>query len=409
MRRLAALLLLALLAAPGARADPARPVPPDYFGMHVLDYGRTRLGFPVGALRTWDAHPGLSWTEINAAPGVYDWRGFEAYLRLMAPLGAEDILYVFGRTPRWASARPDRQAAYGPGQCAPPAEPAHWDAFVEAVVRQARGRIRLWEIWNEPQDPHFWCGDVATMVQMARRARVIIRRLDPGARIVSPSTTGWLGGGAARWMASYLEQGGGESADIIGFHGYGDTVPERVGDAIAELRALLDRYGQGAKPIWNTEASWAGSRGVAPADPALRAAFVARSYLVQWPLGVQRFYWYAYDGGRWGGLRNAAGQPAADGVAWRVVREWMLGATMPGPCGRSGDVWRCELLRPGYRALVAWSAGGSAELVVPEGYVRRRDIDGTVRPLDGERIALGVLPVLVESGPPPQERGTAAR
>jgi hypothetical protein len=403
-RRLGVVLamVLSVLCATGrAGADPTTPIPSAYFGMHVLNFSRLMPEFRVGALRTWDAWPGMGWTDINQAPGHYDWRYFESYLRRVQPLGA-DIVFVFGRTPRWASARPDRAGPYGPGQCAPPADLGHWDDFVRATVQRAAGRIRLWEIWNEPQDPHYYCGDVATMVAMARRAYAIIKAADPGAQVISPSTTGWGTGPGARWLTAFLAQGGGDHADIIGFHGYGDTVPERVVGVIAEVRRVLAQHGQAHKPLWNTEASWAGSRGTAPSDLRLRAAFLARSYLLQWPLGIARFYWYAYDGGRWGGLRDGAGGLAPDGIAYRTIYEWLVGATADGPCSRSGAVWRCTLTRPGgYRALAVWSTAGDASFAVPRDYVRYRDLTGATHPIEGDAVRIGTMPLLLEAGVPP--------
>jgi len=41
---------------------------------------------------------------------------------------------------------------------------AVWDEWVRAVVTRAAGRIRYWEIWNEPEDSKYYSGDVATMI-----------------------------------------------------------------------------------------------------------------------------------------------------------------------------------------------------------------------------------------------------
>jgi polysaccharide biosynthesis protein PslG len=397
--RILAALLAGICTASAAPVDVGPPIPAAYFGMHVLNYSEILPEFRVGALRTWDAYPGLGWTDINPSEGQYDFSGMDDYLGRVRRLNA-DIVFVFGRTPRWVSAKPSAKGPYGPGQCAPPADLRHWDAFVRAVVTHAAGRIHHWEIWNEPQDPDFYCGDIDTMVAMTRRAQAIIKGIDPNAKVLSPSPTGWQPGGpAAPWLDRFLARDGGRYADIIAFHGYGTLVPERINPIVASLRAVLARHGQADKPIWNTEASWAGSEGIAPVDLDLRAAYVARSYLLSWSLGVKRFYWYAYDGDRWGGLRSASGTLLLDGVAFRTTYDWLVGASESRPCAASGTVWTCGYQRPGgYRALAVWTTSGDLPFTVPPDYARYQDLRGRSRPVVNGAVRISTMPILLEGG-----------
>ena len=139
-----------------------------FFGLTVLDYEHTQAPLPYGITRTWDAHPGLDWGEANPAPGRYEFRPLDRYLDLFARDGRE-VIYTFGRTPRWTSTQRDAAGAYGPGECAAPSIAA-WDDFVTAIVQHANGRIHYWELWNEPDQPRFYCGDIPTLVTMAQHA-----------------------------------------------------------------------------------------------------------------------------------------------------------------------------------------------------------------------------------------------
>ena len=113
-----------------------------------------------------------------------------------------EIIYTFGKTPRWASTAPDAAGVYGPGECAPPSISA-WDQYVTAIVTNAAGRIKYWELWNEPDQANSYCGDLATMVTMAQHAYRIIKSIDPSAMVLSPSATGRTG---ATWL-ELLHQG----------------------------------------------------------------------------------------------------------------------------------------------------------------------------------------------------------
>ena len=98
----------------------------------------------------------------------------------------DSVLFTLGMTPQWASSRPsDNSCRHGPGQCDPPHDlnpdgwgtDQHWKDFIKGVITHVNGRIRHWEIWNEPQAPNSWTGTYPQMVRMAQDARTILRQL----------------------------------------------------------------------------------------------------------------------------------------------------------------------------------------------------------------------------------------
>lgn len=393
IRQVAVLLALAA-AAPACRA--AEPVPASYFGMTLnapLTTPWPQIGF--ASLRTWDMN--ISWSDIETARGRYDWRKFDAILDL-ARARHVDLVYTFGRTPRWASLRPDAPGAYGPGQCSPPADLSDWDDFVRAVVARAAGGIRYWEVWNEPQDENFYCGDIGTMVAMQQRAFRIVKAADPSLKVLTPSPTGGLG---PAWLAKFLLAGGSGYADIVGFHGYWSARARALPAVISRFRTAARLGGVGDMPMWDTEAGW--GRDPPGMDDDRKAAFVAKYYLLHWSLGVRRLYWYSYDNELgWGTLWNRKEGLLLPGIAYEVVRSWMLGASMDRPCapdGASDPVWTCGFERAGgYRAIALWAEGEPRTYRLPPGFGRVRDLTGGIRSLETRDIQVGSSPVLVESG-----------
>ena len=371
-------------------------VPDGYFGMTVIGEQLAPL-VHFGSLRTWNAQ-GAAWSEINPAFNLYNWSRLD-WIVDQAQNKGYDVLYTFGRTPRWASSDPSApMPGYGLGECAPPSNIQYWDDFVRAIVVRASGRIKYWEIWNEPQEfpPRgYYCGDIPTMVKLQQHAYEIIKSIDPSAMVLTPSTAGGVG---PRWMTKFLDAGGGRYADIMAFHGYADKEAESVLPVINNFARVFAAYGQESKPMWNTEAGWGENRGFA--DPALQAAFLAKFYLLHWSAGVERFYWYAYDEPEWGTLWDRVNGLRKAGSAYNEVRKWMVGATLDRPCAVDAEVWTCNFSRPyGYRAIATWDFKGDSSFAVEESYKQYRDLAGKTTKINYHNVPISSSPILIETTP----------
>jgi hypothetical protein len=60
---------------------------------------------------------------------------------------------------------------------------------VTAIASHAGTRITYWELWNEPQDPEYYCGDMQTLLTMAQHAYGIIKSINPAAQVITPTGT----------------------------------------------------------------------------------------------------------------------------------------------------------------------------------------------------------------------------
>ena len=399
----------------------AQTVPSTYFGMHMNSGVIAREPWPAvrfGSDRLWDTSTG--WADVNPSPGIYRWAMLDDWLNTAKAHGITDILYTFGQTPPWASSKPtDTICFYAPGECDPPNDlesdgtgtNQHWKSFVTAIATHAAGRIKYWEIWNEPHNAWYWNGTMPQLVRMAKDAAAIIKSIDPNAVIVSPSP-GIRSLNAKLWMANYLAAGGGQFADIIAFHGYvqGGTfgVYPQAADIvplIATLKQTLQAYGQGAKPIWDTEASWGRTVADGFTSRDLQAGFLVQFFLLQWSSGVKRFYWYEYNNTDLGTLwikdptnPTAPGTFTKAGIAYQQVNSWMVGATLTQPCSQAADsTWNCVFTRlGGYQAEAIWNASVNKTVTAPSQYHHYRDIYGNLFniPTDGA-VGVGYKPILL--------------
>jgi hypothetical protein len=285
------------------------------------------------------------------------------------------------------------------------------DQFVTDLVTRYRGRIQMYELYNEPDSTDGFMGTMSNFVTLTQHEYNIIRSIDPGALIAAPS-------GGASYLDFYWASGGVKTVDLLTLHPYPDssqytsaTYPaaEKVccgNFLIGPFKSVFAKYGL-TQPIWNSEGSWDYANG-AMADQDNQAAFTARYALLHWSEGIQRMYWYAWDEPNWGTLWDSTNGEHKPAKAYRQVYNWMVGATMPSSCTWSGPttthmpngtIGACPLTRPGgYQALAVWNTNGSSSYTPSSSYTRYRDLDGnTVTFTPGSSITIGFKPILFEN------------
>ena len=373
----------------------AAQVPSTFFGMHILHAVNGSTKWPTdqfGALRLWDS--GVDWHEIATSRGVYSWANFDKWMSLAQQQNV-DVTYTFGRVPSWANG--------GQGTTVPMTNMQDWDDFVRAVATRAAGRVKYWEIWNEPNDTHFWSGSVATLVTMAQHARDIIKSIDANAVILTPSPT-WTTTSPDQWMTQYLQAGGGQYADVIAFHGYVNSSPESIDPLAANMWKVMNANGQGSKPLWDTEASFSlsGSCSSSICDQDQQAAFLVRHYMLHLSRTVERYYWYAWED-TWGTLWN--GSVLKPGAAYQQAYNWLVGATMSHACSAdSAGTWTCGITRSGgYQGLVVWNPKATVSYTAASQYRQKRDMYGATSAVASNGVMnVDYRPVLLETTAAPE-------
>lgn len=377
-------------------SPPAQAIPQAFFGLNANHmHDKPGYAWPAvrfGAFRSWDS--GVSWASIHTARGRYDWSKLDRDVQ-SAAARRQPYLFTFGITPRWASSRPEERSSYGPGNAAPPRDLGVWREFVSALASRYKGRIEAYELWNEPDLPGFFSGSAHELAEMSRVASAEIRRSDPSARIVAPGVSSISQGGGLRFLDEFLAAGGKAWVDVLAFHSY-DAPPERMLESLPGLRTVIARHGLSAKPIWNTE----GGQDVRGRRVDDTLGWLVRAHLVQWSLGVSRFYAYAYDNGHQ--LRMTAGPATrldAIGLGYAQMQDWLVGARVSSVAPEPAGVWVATLQRPSGRAFVVWSESGGAFAVPKEWGVRESErIGGTRTPLAGGSVDLARGPVLLTAG-----------
>lgn len=385
----------------------------------------------------------VKWSDINTAPGVYNFKRLDQWLQL-AQSSRTDVMFTMYATPTWASSHGANSGSpntscvdqqEGPGLCDPPLDLAcdgtgtnlYFRTFVQALIAHVgAGKIKYWEMWNEPNIPSEWNGEAdcpgvlnagdLMLARMAKDMRTIVSAADPNAVFTTPAPVGSPG----NWIANYLPIGG-AYADIVGFHGYVDTgscptdcpVAERIGElvdgvtaAIADLPTSPINFQ--TYPLFDTEGSWgASSRQDNITDPDQQAAFVARYYLLQMSRPVAKFYWYGWDfdntsGAFYNSSTNAL-TPA--GIAYQQVVGWTgAGQAAVGPCAQTSTQWTCTIKGPNSaEAEAIWDTSQTCgngtctttNVSVASQFNAYVDLAGNAAPVSNQSAPVGLKPILL--------------
>ena len=115
-----------------------------------------------------------------------------------------------------------------------------WLNYVRATVSHFKGKVTMWEVWNEPdgsKNLDSWPEYANMFVRTAR----VIREIDPGTPIAAFASCSPSREYIRQGLQRISELGGLEYVDYITFHGYW-PVPEKIIPAIRRLRADVDRF-----------------------------------------------------------------------------------------------------------------------------------------------------------------------
>lgn len=209
----------------------------------------------------------LPWGSVQGGPDApYDWSRYDAVIGAAAEKGIRVLATVYS-SPVWAEPTPEH----------PPLDRLHeFESFTRAAVeRYGDGGafwsenpelpevpITHWEVWNEPNRTEFWqpAPDPGQYLRLLRAVSGAIRGADPEAQVVLAGLFYEPSPGDGIPLADFLPElydaGGGNLFDAVAVHPYAKT-PEDALESVRGTRELMERFGDGEKPIWLTEVGWA--------------------------------------------------------------------------------------------------------------------------------------------------------
>jgi hypothetical protein len=249
-------------------------------------------------------------------------------------------------------------------------------AYAEAAARRYRGRVRAWEVWNEPNEATFWQSTPERYVRLLQAAYEGVKRGDPDAVVVGGS----ISGADLVYLRKLFALGAGRWMDAVSVHPYSWGWTPESSLLLDELRGMALAVRSEGLPggLWITEI------GIGRPD-VLQAALLERTCILMQQSGVvDAWFWYClylsspngYPLFRpdWrprptvGALERTAERlkdavPAGSGAPADLRQPWAAGgphahAGLQSWCFRRGGEW--------FRAT--WSPGGAVHLQASSGW-----------------------------------------
>jgi polysaccharide biosynthesis protein PslG len=363
-----------------------------------------------GTVRLYD--DGTAWSILNTAPNTYEWTNLDTWLDMIAQHQPRAVIFTFSHIPCFIASTPCSGGGGGSsGKYYTASVPSDLNAngsktftsFVTQLVQHCspagncvKDYIKYWEMWDEPNDPHYWVGTVNQLYDMFKPVVPIIRSYVPNAIVSTPP----VDGGDTAWITSWitLENTQARLSDYFGFHTYLSTYePEQRMNMIKKMVAAKNAAGWTTAPWWNTETNFQIGEDTCSTQFTIDDC---RGQLVRWHV-LQ----YAYQGGA-GGAYHVGWYDfpsiASGGydTYYYTMMQWLTGSTFTASCTYSGTVYTCPLTEAnGASALIVWDSAASAKYTPATEYKNYKSFNGTYGGKEtsitpGEATEIGLIPIM---------------
>jgi len=190
------------------------------------------------------------WSRTERTKGKYDFAWLDEVVDSLMAAGVQPWFSVSYGNQFYSPDAPD-VSAVGWAPLATEEARQAWTSYVSALAEHFGGRVKHWEIWNEPNIRKFWLpgpSDPKAYVELVALTAPLVRQQVAEAVIIG----GALAGIPLDYVEGCMDAGLGEHVDKISYHPY-RAVPEADYDEeLSALGKLLDRYKPGLG-LWQGE------------------------------------------------------------------------------------------------------------------------------------------------------------
>lgn len=346
-------------------------------GFETLDrrmFDPDRTYAPLKNLGVKWARTHTGWCRTETKRGEYDFSWLDSVVDSLREIGIQPWFCVGFGNPLYSPESPDEFAV----GCVPvrtPEAKAAWLRYVGRLAEHFRGRVRHFEIWNEP-NAKFWEPDGATPAEyvdfVKLTAPMIRERIDDAVLI-----GGAVMGMNTKFFEGCMEQGMGGHIDKASFHSYRFLPEKNYAEDIGRWRAIIEKHAPGI-PLWHGEVGaasqpgGAGGRADYPWSLTRQAKWMLRRFVFDLKMGTELISYFH--------LVDLVGYHHSDAPSGKTNYKGLLRGTdySPKPAFRSyqclcslfdSETARCELPMSFEKA-----AGGEAvnlDEIVSAGFTRK--------------------------------------
>lgn len=212
----------------------------------------------------------VDWGAVESTPGEFDWRWIDDWLLAVHDAGLEPVVVLDG-SPAWARTPRDVTSAGNP--FAPPANPATFARFAARFAERYDDRVRIYQIWDEPNIAPHWGNqhiDPVGYAQLLVAASAAIRAKDGDALILTAALAptadrGHLALDEVYFLQRMIAAGAGPAFDALAIEPFGfgasalkprQAIPVLNFQRAALLRRTLLAAGLGEKAVWAVRIGW---------------------------------------------------------------------------------------------------------------------------------------------------------
>jgi hypothetical protein len=231
----------------------------------------------------------ISWDEVEAEQGKFDFSKYDAILDNLEGHNLR-VLGILCYTAEWT----------GQHWNTPP-DTRLFSNYVRKTVERYKGRIKYWELWNEPDQKTYWADQdsMKTYTALLKTVYSLIKEIDPTAVVVLGSVN------TPFPLRDIYREGGKGFFDVVNIHPFVSPIkPEplvKLKAIYTGTRKVMAEFQDENRDIWITEIGCPGIangntsvgwwEGKSPNDQE-QATWVTQIYgeALQWP-GVKKIFW----------------------------------------------------------------------------------------------------------------------
>ena len=222
----------------------------------------------------------------------------------------------------------------------------YWGQFVYQTALRYRGRVDVWEVWNEPDLTLFWQGTAAQYAQLLKVAYLAIKAANPEATVLFGGLAYWYDPNFYKQVLDVIAADPESAAhngyfDVMSLHLYSnvETPYDISREVMAEVASRV-----GPHPLWLTETGvpvWddGGTTTLYSATMEEAASYVIEAYADARAAGVEKFFVFRLHDDGWSehyGLTRDDYSLRPSYVAYQVAARYLRGENqITGPFGTS--------------------------------------------------------------------------
>ena len=178
------------------------------------------------------------WAKTEKQKGVYNWEWLDKIIDDAVSRGIEPWLETSYGNPIYPGGGGTNLSAGIPSS---KEALSGWDKWVGALVQRYKGKVKEWEVWNEPNFGDNTINDPESVAALNIRTAEIIKRIQPEAK-VSGLSMGHIDTGYADKFFKYIaDRKKMKLFDNMAYHDYWYN-PDANYLHVVELRRVLDKY-----------------------------------------------------------------------------------------------------------------------------------------------------------------------